>query len=110
MGKRIFFVGAGALGGYVGGHLTRAGQDVTFIDPWPEHVEQMRSAGVHVSGTQGDYRVPVNALHIADVQRLIRKPVDIAIIATKSFDTTWAARLIVPVLGTGLATVMTSAT
>ncbi len=90
----IAIIGAGAVGGYVGGHLARAGFDITFVDPWPEHVEQMRSTGVHISGTQGDYLVPVNALHIAEVQRLIRKPVDIAIIATKSFDTTWAVRLI----------------
>ena len=32
MGKRIVFVGVGALGGYVSGHLTRAGHDVTLID------------------------------------------------------------------------------
>jgi len=32
MGKRIAFVGAGALGGYVGGYLAHHGQDVTLID------------------------------------------------------------------------------
>jgi 2-dehydropantoate 2-reductase len=35
MGKRIAFVGAGALGGYVGGYLAHHGQDVTLIDMWP---------------------------------------------------------------------------
>ena len=30
MGKRIAFVGAGALGGYVGGYLAHHGQDVTL--------------------------------------------------------------------------------
>ena len=87
-------IGAGAVGGYTGGHLVRAGFNVTFVDPWPEHVEQMRSHGMRVSGTQGDFTLPVDALHIAEVQRLIRTPVDIAIIATKSFDTAWAARMI----------------
>jgi 2-dehydropantoate 2-reductase len=87
-------IGAGAVGGYVGAHLTRAGFDITFVDTWPEHVDAMRSNGVRVSGTQGDYTVPVTALHIAEVQRLIRKPVDTAIIATKSFDTAWAARMV----------------
>ena len=38
-GPRLAFVGAGAVGGYVGGHLHRLGHDVTLIDPWPEHVE-----------------------------------------------------------------------
>ena len=90
----ICIIGAGAVGGYVGGHLAHAGFHITFVDPWPEHVEAICSKGVRVSGTQGDYTVRVNALHISEVQRLLRTPVDIAIVATKSFDTAWAARLI----------------
>jgi 2-dehydropantoate 2-reductase len=35
MGKRIAFVGVGALGGYVGGYLAHHGHDVTLIDMWP---------------------------------------------------------------------------
>ena len=35
---RIAVVGAGAVGGLAGGHLARAGHDVTLIDGWPEHV------------------------------------------------------------------------
>ena len=50
MGKRIVVVGAGAIGGIAGGHLTRAGHDVTLIDPWPEHVEALRVNGLHLSG------------------------------------------------------------
>ncbi|MCX7136570.1 MAG: 2-dehydropantoate 2-reductase [Proteobacteria bacterium] len=87
-------IGAGAVGGYTGAHLARAGFDITFVDAWPEHVEQIRGKGVRVSGTQGDYTLPVKALHIAEVQQLVKTPVDIAIIATKSFDTAWFARMI----------------
>jgi 2-dehydropantoate 2-reductase len=94
MGKHIAIIGAGAVGGYVGGHLTRAGEDVTLVDPWAEHVEVIRRQGLALSGTQGEHRVAVNALHIGDVQRLVRKPVDIAIICTKSYDTEWAACMI----------------
>ena len=43
MGKRIAFVGAGAIGGYIGANLTALGHDVTLIDPWPAHVETMRA-------------------------------------------------------------------
>ena len=43
---RLAFVGAGAVGGYVGGHLHRLGHDVTLIDPWPEHVEAIRARGL----------------------------------------------------------------
>ena len=42
MGRKIVIVGAGAVGGYAGAHMVQAGEDVTFIDPWPEHVEHMR--------------------------------------------------------------------
>ena len=50
MGKRIVVVGAGAVGAYVGGYLSRAGEDVTLIDPWPAHVEQMRAHGLSLEG------------------------------------------------------------
>lgn len=39
MSKRVVVVGAGAIGGYTGGHRARNGVDVTFVDAWPEHVE-----------------------------------------------------------------------
>jgi 2-dehydropantoate 2-reductase len=94
MGKHIAIIGAGAVGGYVGGHLTRAGENVSLVDPWAEHVQAMRADGLHLSGTQGEHLVRVNALHVGDVQSFIRKPVDIAIVCTKSYDTEWAALMI----------------
>jgi hypothetical protein len=39
MGERIVMLGAGAVGGYVGGHLALHGQDVTLIDFWHENIE-----------------------------------------------------------------------
>ncbi len=33
-------MGVGAVGGYAGAHMAQAGEDVTFIDPWPAHVEK----------------------------------------------------------------------
>ena len=94
MGKRLVFMGAGAVGGYVGGHLARTGEDVTLVDPWPEHIEYIKQNGLRLSGTQGEHTVPVKALHLHEVQGLYKTPVDIAFICTKSYDTEWATVMI----------------
>jgi len=91
---RIAFIGAGAIGGYVGGHLARAGLDVVLIDQWTEHVEAMKRDGLRFSGTLGEYAVPVRALHVSDAQSLVREPIDIAFVCVKLYDTAWASMLI----------------
>ena len=95
---RIAFVGAGAVGGYVGGHLARAGHDVTLIDPWPEHVDRIKRAGLHLGGTQGEHQVAVKALHIHEVQQCAHAPFAIAFVCVKLYDTEWASALIRPYL------------
>ncbi|MCG8544922.1 MAG: 2-dehydropantoate 2-reductase [Alphaproteobacteria bacterium] len=97
MGKRVAIVGAGAVGGYTGGQMARNGVDVTFIDPYPAHVEAMRTKGLELTGVseQEHYTVPVKAMHVTEVQSLAKQdPIDIAIISAKSYDTEWAAALI----------------
>ena len=97
MGKKIAIVGAGAVGGYTGAHMVQAGEDVTFIDPWPENIERLRVNGLQVTHASGvpEFTVKVRALHVTDAQILAKeKPVDIAFICMKSYDTEWAATLI----------------
>ncbi len=97
MGNKIAIVGTGAVGGYAGAHMAQAGEDVTFIDPWPEHVEHMRKHGLRVSHAMNvpEFTVPVRALHITDAQQLAKeKPVDIAFVCMKSYDTAWATMMI----------------
>jgi 2-dehydropantoate 2-reductase len=97
MGKRIVVVGAGAVGAYLGGYLARAGEDVTLIDPWPAHVEQMRAHGLSLEGLSQDecFNTPVQTMHITDVQELARTgSIDIAFVCMKSYDTEWATMLI----------------
>ncbi|MCZ6534476.1 MAG: 2-dehydropantoate 2-reductase, partial [Chloroflexi bacterium] len=43
--ERIAIFGAGAVGSYLGAFMTREGEDVTLIDPWPAHVEAMKADG-----------------------------------------------------------------
>ena len=96
-GKRIVVVGAGAIGGYTGAHLARAGENVTLIDAWPEHVESVRKHGMQLSGLtpQETHSIRVPILHISDVQQLTKEaPADIVFICVKSYDTEWATHLI----------------
>ena len=104
---RIAIVAAGAVGGYVGAHLARAGFDPVLIDAWPAHVEAMRARGLSISGTTPEeaFTAKVRALDVCDVPQLAREaPFDIAFICPKSYDTEWAAALIRPYLaGDGVA-------
>ena len=95
--KKIAIVGTGAMGGYAGAHMVQAGEDVTFIDPWPAHVEHMRKHGLRVTHamTEPEFTVPVRALHVTDAQQLAKeKPVDIAFVCMKSYVTAWATMMI----------------
>jgi 2-dehydropantoate 2-reductase len=89
------------VGGYIGGHLARAGHDVRLIDPWPEHVEAMRAGGLRLSGMTEAETCTVRppTMHLTEVQSLVReRPIDIAIVAVKSYDTEWATMMIRPFL------------
>lgn len=93
MGPRIGILGVGAIGGGVGGELTRAGHDVTLIDMWPEHVNAMKTDGLTVTKRDEEFNTPVNALHIHELQNIDEK-FDYGFLAVKSYDTEWAAALI----------------
>ena len=97
MGSKIAIVGTGAVGGYAGAHMAQAGEDVTFIDPWPAHVDHMKKHGLRVTHAKevAEFKVPVRALHLTEVQQLAKeKPVDIAFVCMKSYDTAWATMMI----------------
>ena len=100
MPKRIAVVGAGALGGYVGGTLAHLGHDVTLIDAWPEHVETVRKRGLELDGLTAEeqFTTRPKIIHLTEVQGLAKTPVDVAMVAVKSYDTLWATALIAPYL------------
>jgi 2-dehydropantoate 2-reductase len=104
MDKRIVVVGAGAIGGYTGGNLAHNGFDVTLIDPWPEHVEAIRKDGLAIEGvTEAEFvRARPKTLHLTEVQNLAKeRPIDIAFISMKSYDTEWATLMIRQYLAPG---------
>jgi 2-dehydropantoate 2-reductase len=97
MAKKIAVIGAGAIGGYTGGHLAHNGFDVTLIDPWPAHIEAIRRDGLALEGMTAEEFVCARprTMHLTEAQQLAREqPVDIAMVAVKSYDTEWATRLI----------------
>jgi 2-dehydropantoate 2-reductase len=57
---KIAVVGAGAVGGYFGGMLARAGAPVTFIGR-PAFVEAVRKDGLHLDTIHFNESVPANA-------------------------------------------------
>ena len=104
MAKKIAVVGAGAVGGYTGAHMVRAGEDVTFIDMWPAHVDEMKKNGLRITHHEGEepFTVKVRALHLTEVQHLAKEaPINIAFVCTKSYDTQWAAMMIRQYLAPG---------
>jgi 2-dehydropantoate 2-reductase len=91
---RIGIIGAGAIGCVVGGLLTKAGHDVTLVDQWPEHVEQIKTGGLRLSGSCGEHLVPMKALHLHELVH-VRQPFEAVFVAVKSYDTEWATQIAV---------------
>lgn len=89
---KILFVGAGAIGSYLGAFLTRAGHDVTLVDPWAEQIDTIRRSGISVTGPHEPFQARPTAVHLHEAARLPRD-FDIAFVAMKVYDTAWATQL-----------------
>lgn len=78
---RIAIFGAGGVGGYFGGRLAQAGEDVTFIARG-KHLEAMLARGLRVDSQKGDFTVnPVQATsNAAEIG-----PVDYVIVGLKAW-------------------------
>jgi 2-dehydropantoate 2-reductase len=104
MGQRIAIIGAGAVGGYAGAHMAQAGEDVTFVDMWPENVEAMRARGLRITHIKDvpEFTVPVRAIHLTELQHVSKeRPFDIAFVCVKSYDTAWATLMVKQYLAPG---------
>ena len=58
---KIYMIGAGAMGGVYGGLLTRAGYDVTLIDPREDHIRKIQAEGITVDGVRGTHVIKLPA-------------------------------------------------
>jgi 2-dehydropantoate 2-reductase len=73
-------VGSGAVGGYYGAKLARAGHDVTFIARGA-HLQAIRDRGLAIKSPLGDFVVQARA----EQDPLRVPPVDVAIYAVKAY-------------------------
>jgi 2-dehydropantoate 2-reductase len=92
MDKKLLFVGAGAIGSYLGAFLSRAGHDVTLVDPWAEQVDTVDKHGISVTGPHDPFVAHPKAVHLHEAARLPRD-FDIGFVAMKVYDTAWATQL-----------------
>jgi 2-dehydropantoate 2-reductase len=100
---RFAVLGSGAVGGYYGAKLARAGHDVTFIARGA-HLQAIRERGLQVrSPALGDFTVHAPAAD--DTSRV--GPVDVVILAVKAYDNPIALPLIPPMLGGDGTSVLT---
>lgn len=92
---RIVVFGTGGVGGYFGGRLAQAGEEVTFIARG-EHLEAIRTNGLRVDSSNGDFVVcPARA---TDTVTEVGEP-EIVILGVKAWQVPDAARAIRPVVG-----------
>jgi 2-dehydropantoate 2-reductase len=96
---RFAILGSGAVGGYYGACLARAGHEVTFVARGA-HLAAIRESGLQVrSPMLGDFTVRAAAEE--DTSRV--GPVDVVLIAVKAYDNETALPLVRPLLNAGTA-------
>lgn len=93
----IAIAGSGAVGGTTAAYLRKAGQDVLLVDPWHQNVQTIRREGLHLKSREEEFLVGARAIHLDELRRLDR-PLDVVLLAVKSYDTEWMMRAILPYL------------
>ena len=94
---RIAVLGSGAVGGYYGAKLARAGHDVTFIARGA-HLAAIRERGLEIkSPALGDFIVRAKAEE--DTSKV--GAVDLVIVSVKAYDNPTALPMIKPMLSDG---------
>src|ERR1051326_1843318 len=93
---RIAIFGTGGVGGYFGGRLAQAGEDVTFVARG-EHLRAIQTYGLRVESLSGDFVInPAKATEdLAEAGK-----VDLVIVGVKAWQVPQAARAMKPLVET----------
>jgi 2-dehydropantoate 2-reductase len=92
---KVAIVGAGGVGGYFGGRLAQAGEDVVFIARG-EHLRAMQRKGLQVDSINGDFRV--DRVLATDDPATVGE-VDYVLVAVKSWQLRDAIETLRPMVG-----------
>jgi 2-dehydropantoate 2-reductase len=84
---RVVVFGTGGAGGYFGGQLAHAGEDVTFIARG-EHLRAIRSQGLHIETPAGE--MVIQPAQATDAPARLRN-VDVVLVGVKAWQVTEAA-------------------
>jgi 2-dehydropantoate 2-reductase len=99
---KIVIAGAGAIGGYIGARLARAGADVVLFARGP-HLRAMQERGLRVLSPDGDFEVPVNATgDLASIGQA-----DVVFLGVKAHGLTALAPALAPLFGPDTVVVST---
>ncbi len=91
---RIAIMGAGGVGGYVGGALAKAGNDVSFVARG-SHLEAMRQKGLQMKTANGDYTIAVPATNDPAQVGIV----DLVVLTVKSNQNAQAIPALLPMVG-----------
>jgi 2-dehydropantoate 2-reductase len=92
---RILVVGAGAIGGYFGGRLLRAGIDVTFLVR-TRRKQELESSGLIIKSPHGEVTVRDPPTLLANE---LRGPFDLVLLSCKAYDLEDAMASFAPAVG-----------
>jgi 2-dehydropantoate 2-reductase len=92
---RILVVGAGAIGGYFGGRLLEAKQDVTFLVR-PKRAAELAGLGLEIKSPMGDVTISQPATILAED---LHETFDLILLSCKAYDLESAITSVVPAVG-----------
>jgi len=92
---KIAVFGSGGVGGYFGGRLAAAGEDVTFLARGA-HLTAMQQDGLHIASPLGDVHVP--KIQATDRPHAVG-PVDVVLFTVKLYDVEASAATLGPMIG-----------
>ena len=92
---RFAIFGVGAVGGYFGGRLAQAGEDVTFIARG-NHLRELQTKGLRLDSIKGD--VVLSTVKVMDDPAKVG-PVDVVLLGVKTWQVPTAAIAIQPLIG-----------